>query len=499
MKKNVRADAGYLGAIVLVVLASLVCAAVRPYLAPTNMAMVFLLSVVLAATRLGLRPAILTAFLSVVAFDLFFVPPRFSLRVADTEYVVTFFALFVVGVVISTLVARLGEKIEQLKKQEARTGSLYHLTRDLAVAVDDAAVVEALRHAVQSSIHAGLTVVLDRGGLQEHIGRDDGSVLEDADREIVRWVTRSGRQAGAGTAAFADARFAFFPIKSSGVTIGVIAIDAAGTAVRENRQLIGAFAAQTAMAFERIQLARQAEEARILREKSHLEQALLNSISHDLRTPLVTIVGVLDTLQAGKQPLDPSRQREMVCTASEEARRLNRFVGDLLDLTRLEAGALSLRLTACDAEEIIGCSLDAVASRGNRHQIVTSVEPDLCPVRADAALLTQVLVNLLDNAIKYAPPATTITLSAQRQGNGVAFQVADGGPGVPAGEEGRIFDRFYRLAVPEKTGGTGLGLAIAKGIVDAHGGSITASNRPQGGLTVEVLLPAAQGYAESDV
>ncbi len=487
---------GYLGAILLVVLASLLCTAVQPYLAPANMVMVFLLAVVLAATRLGLKAAILTAFLSVVAFDLFFVPPRFSLRVADTEYLITFFALFVVGVVISTLVARLGEKIAQLKKQEARTGSLYYLTRDLAIAADEAAVVEALRHAVSSSVHARLTVVLNRGDQWEQVGSGDGSALDDADMEIVHWVTRSGRYAGAGTAAFADVQAAFFPIKAGGFTIGVLVIDAAGTAVHENRQLIEAFAAQAAMAFERVQLARQAEEARLLREKSHLEQALLNSISHDLRTPLVTISGVLDTLQTDNQTIDPVTLREMVVTASEETRRLNRFVGNLLDMTRLEAGVLPLRLIPCDAEEIIGCALDAVASRANHHQMVTVVAPDLPPVRADVALLTQALVNLLDNAIKYAPHQTEITLSAQLRGEGVVLRVADCGPGVPAGEEGRIFDRFYRLDVPEKTGGTGLGLAIAKGIVDAHNGSITAANRPQGGLMVEVLLPAT-AYEEA--
>lgn len=486
---TIRTYTGYLGALMLVMLASLVCTAVRPYLAPTNMVMVFLLAVVLAATRLGLRPAILTAFLSVVAFDVFFIPPRFSLRVADTEYLITFFALFVVGVVISTLVARLGEKIEQLKKQEARTGSLYYLTRDLAVAVDDVAVVEALRQAVLSSVHAGLTVVLKSGDYYEQVAADSSIQLDDAAQEILRWVTQSGRSAGAGTASFADARATFFPIKSSGVMLGVMVIVADGMVLDENRQLLESFAAQAAMAFERVQLARHAEEARILREKNHLEQALLNSISHDLRTPLVTISGVLDTLLTDNQLLASLKHREMVLIATEEARRLNRFVGNLLDMTRLEAGALSLRLTPCDVDEIIGCAVEAVGPRINQHRLVTSVDPDLPSVFVDLALITQALVNLLDNAIKHAPPFTEITLSAQQKRAELVIVVADCGPGVPAGEEQRIFDKFHRIDVPEKTGGTGLGLAIAKGIVEAHNGCITAANRSQGGLMVEVRLP----------
>jgi two-component system sensor histidine kinase KdpD len=489
MKRD-RSLSGYLMAIALVALASLVCEAVRAYLAPTNMVMIFLLAVVLAAARLGLRPAIMTALLSVLAFDVFFVPPRFSLRVSDTEYLVTFFALFVVGVVISTLVARVRETVEQVRQQEARTSSLYYLTRDLAVAVDEPAIVEALSRAVLRNLESRLTVVLNRGGVPETVTGSDGVPLDDPSGAIIRWVIQSGRDAGAGTAAFPEAPCLFFPLKSGGNVIGVMVIEESGRALDENVQLIDAFAGQAAMAFERVHLSSQAEEARVLKEKSILEQALLNSISHDLRTPLVTISGVLDSLLVDDQRFDINHRREMITAAAEEAERLNRFVGSLLDMTRLEAGALSPRLVPCDVDEIVGCAVGAVEQRAGDHTIVTSVPTDMPLVPADLALLTQALVNLLDNALKHSPPAADIEMSAQRDGSRVIISVTDSGPGVPRGEEERIFDKFHRLEVPERTGGTGLGLSIAKGIIEAHKGSITASNRPQGGLVIEVILPA---------
>ncbi len=493
-----RTYSGYLGSLLLVVLASLVCTAVRPYLAPTNMVMVFLLAVVLAAVRLGLRPAILTAVLSVAAFDIFFVPPRFSLRVADTEYLITFFGLFVVGVVISTLVARLREQVAQVKKQEARTGSLYYLTRDLAVAMDEASVVAALRRAVCGSVQAAPAILLQRDGVVTQLPSDGPPLeLSEADQGLITWVLQSGRYAGRATAAFPASRLTCFPIKSSGVVVGVMAIAAEEAALHENRQLLEAFVAQAAMAFERIQLAQQAEEARILREKNQLEQALLNSISHDLRTPLVTIAGVLDTLATDDQALAPLKRSELIVTAAEETRRLNRFVGKLLNMTRLEAGVLSLHPAPCEAEELIGCALEAVTPRSSQHRIVTALEPDLPPVCIDLALLTQALVNLLDNALKHAPPDSEIGLSACCRGAQVVFGVSDCGPGVPPGEEQRIFEKFYRIEVPEKTSGTGLGLSIAKGIVEAHRGTLQAVNRPGGGLLVELLLPAAAEEGET--
>ena len=484
-----RSLSGYLGAIILVALASLLCEAVRTSLAPTNMVMVYLLAVVLAATRLGLLPAIMTALLSVLAFNFLFIPPRFSLRVHDTEYLFTFFALFVVGVVISSLVASIQEKIVQVRQQEARTNSLYSLTRDLSVAGDGQAVCAALRRAVLNNLGSRLVVLLDRQGSLEQVPDAAVLQLDEGCLDIAAWVMKSGRRAGTDTAAFPEAPFIFVPIKPGAKTVGVMVIEKGGSSLADSLPLVEAFAGQAAMALERVQLSIQAEKARILQEKNLLEQALLNSISHDLRTPLVTISGVLDSVLTEDRTFDAEQRRSMLSTAAEEAGRMNRFVQSLLDMTRLEAGALSPRLTPCEVEELIGCAIGAVESRIGDHHLLAAVEQELPPVPVDLALMTQALVNLLDNALKHAPPATDITLSAGFDGRWVIIAVIDNGPGIPAGQEERIFDKFYRVAVPERTGGTGLGLSIAKGIIEAHHGSVTAANRPKGGLLVEVKLP----------
>jgi len=462
------------------------------------MVMVYLLAVVLAATRMGLRSAIMTAFLSVVAFDVFFVPPRFSLRVSDTEYLITFLALFVVGVVISTLVARIQEKVEQIRSQEARTSSLFYLTRDLTAAADVPAVVAALGRAVHRHFESSLAVMLNKDGNPERVEGETCVPGDPSCEEIARWVLKSGRRAGAGASAFSESPYAFIPIKSVGGVEGVMVLENGGISRNEDLQLLEAFAGQAAMAVERVHLSRQAEEARILREKTHLEQALLNSISHDLRTPLVTISGVLDSMLADEKDYDARQKRAMILAASEEASRLNRFVSSLLDMTRLEAGALSPRLMLCEVEEVVGCAVAAIRSRLGANSIVTDVEPCLPPVSVDLALLTQALVNLLDNALKFSPPSADIGLSARLDGSRVVMEVTDCGPGVPPGEEKRIFDKFHRVKVPEATGGTGLGLSIAKGIIDAHKGVITASNRSQGGLMVKISLPAEPAGSEED-
>jgi two-component system sensor histidine kinase KdpD len=307
--------------------------------------------------------------------------------------------------------------------------------------------------------------------------------------EVARWVVQSGRSAGNGTAAFAEHPLLFIPLKASGTVRGVMVLAGDGVATDENRQLIEAFAGQTAMALERVGLALQEEDARILQEKELLERALLNSISHDLRTPLVTISGVLGSMLDEDQHFDQATARQLLATAFDEAGRLNRLVGSLLDMTRLEAGALKPNLLPCDVEELIGCAVGAVEQRLGDHTLTTAVEPELPPVRADIVLLTQALVNLLDNAVKYSPATAEISLAARKEQERLVISVSDNGPGVPPGEEERIFDKFHRLSVPEHGGGTGLGLSIVKGIVEAHNGSVVATNREGGGLTVAVLLP----------
>jgi two-component system, OmpR family, sensor histidine kinase KdpD len=247
------------------------------------------------------------------------------------------------------------------------------------------------------------------------------------------------------------------------------------------------------MAMERIRFSRQAEQAQILQARENLERALLNSISHDLRTPLSSVTGVLTSLREEGAHLSDAARRELLDTACSEAERLNRFVGNLLDMTRIEAGAIRLNFEPCDVQDLVGCALAALEPRIGSREISFKMLPVMPLVPMDMVLMTQVLVNLLDNAHKYSPPDSAIEVTAQTEENWLVLEILDRGPGVPEQDLKRVFDKFYRIPVPEGAGGTGLGLSICKGIVEAHGGRISAGNRVGGGLRIEIRLPLAAG------
>jgi two-component system sensor histidine kinase KdpD len=243
---------------------------------------------------------------------------------------------------------------------------------------------------------------------------------------------------------------------------------------------------------QQARLSRQAEQARILQARENLERALLNSISHDLRTPLVSIKGAISALRDKEgDHLGRHARRELLETAYGETERLNRFVGNLLDMTRIEAGAIRLKLEPCDIQELVGCALDTMEPRLGDREVSVDLPPGLTLVPLDMVLMTQVLVNLLDNANKYAADHSRIEIRASADDGWLRITVSDRGPGVPEPELARLFDKFYRIAVPERVGGTGLGLSICKGFVEAHGGKISARNRDDGGLAIEIQLPLA--------
>jgi two-component system, OmpR family, sensor histidine kinase KdpD len=482
----------YMKSLLLVMAASTACELVRPFFAPTNLVMIYLLAVVLTATRLGLKPAIMAAFLSVLAFDFFFVPPHLTFAVADTQYLLTFAALFTVGVVISTLVSQARERAEAIRRREVQTSSLYHLSRDLSAAIGIKPVLDAVIKNIGESFDAGVAIFLAEGERLEVKGSSRDLRLDSKELAVADWAFRNRQPAGQGTGTLGSAALLFLPLQTGTDILGVLGVrlkEDADYASPEQRRLLDAFAAQATMAIERVQLVKQAEQAQILQAREGLERALLNSISHDLRTPLVSISGALDTLRENVHTLVDEARKELLDTAREEAERLNRFVGNLLDMTRLEAGALKLKSDQCDIQDLVGCALAAVDRRIGGRKIDVRLPDHLPPVRMDLALMTQVLVNLLDNALKYSPPDGGIEIAAHVDDGKLMLAVSDRGPGVPDSDLKRIFDKFYRVPVPEGAGGTGLGLTICKGVVDAHGGKISAENRAGGGLRVIVTLP----------
>jgi two-component system sensor histidine kinase KdpD len=483
---------GHMAGLVIVAGATLVCQLVQPILNPTNMVMVYLLAVVVAAVRLGRDSAILTAFLAVMAYDFFFVPPFHTFAVADTEYLVTFAGFLIVAVVISTLVAKGRERAEAMRAREVQTASLYYLSRDLAVAADTVAIMKAVMGNIKESVNAELAVFLSEGEQLEVVAADDQVHLDMKEQAVADWAYRNRQPAGRGTNTLSSASFLYLPLQTSVNTLGVLAIkleNEADFSSQPHRLLLDAFASQTAMALERVQFSRQAEQGQILQARENLERALLNSISHDLRTPLATITGILGSLRGESAPLEERVQQELLATACDEAARLNRFVGNLLDMTRLEAGAVKLKMEESEVQDLIGCALTALEHRLGGRPVEVRLPPDLPGVPMDIGLMTQVLVNLLDNTMKYSPPASTIEISARVDGVCLAIGIADRGPGVPDQDLKRIFDKFYRIPVPEGAGGTGLGLSICKGVVEAHGGRIRAENRSGGGLKITIRLP----------
>ena len=482
----------YLASLTLVVGATLLSRLVQPLLSPINMVIIYLLAVVVAAFRLGLRPAVLTAFLGVSAFDFFFVPPQWSFKVQDTEYLFTFFGLFIVGVVISTLVAKGRERSAVMRERELQTESLYYLTRDLATAADMDSIMAAVLKNISETLHAQLVVLVPQGEQMKISAISKDLRLDDKELAVADWAFRNRREAGVGSETLSSAALLYLPLHTFGSFLGVLGVKLGNMSEYHsphNRRLLEAFVTQISLAMERVHLARQAEQAMVLQARESLERALLNSISHDLRTPLVSIIGALSSLRDENLQINDMRKRDLLNGAWDEAERLNRFVGNLLDMTRLEAGELRMQKVAGDVQDLIGCALAALDKRLEGREIKVTLAEETPFVPMDAVLMTQVLINLLDNALKYTPLGSSIEISAHLHSAHLQIEVLDHGPGIPERDLARIFDKFYRLPVPEGVRGTGLGLSICKGIVEAHGGSIRAENRLGGGLRIVIKLP----------
>ncbi len=482
----------YLAGLALVATTSLIATLAMPFLSPINLIMLYLLAVVLAAARLGMKPAILTAALGVVAFDFFIIPPRLSLTVKDTEYLLTFFGLFVVGVVISTLVAKARERAEVMRERELQTESLYYLSRDLAAAVNRDSIMAAVIKNISETLQAQLAVLIPQGEGMEILAISKELSLDVNELAVADWAFRNRREAGIGTETLSSAELLYLPLNTSACSLGVLGIKLEKTAdfhLPHNRRLLDAFVTQISLAMERVLLAEQAEQAEILQARETLERALLNSISHDLRTPLVSIIGALSSLRDDQLQIDGARRQALLNGAWDEAERLNRFVGNLLDMTRLEAGEMRLRQEACDVQDLIGCALAALEPKLGEREVAVKLADGLPLVSMDLVLMSQVLVNLLENSLKYAPAGHPIELTASVRDRQLLIEVLDRGPGIPEHDLKRVFDKFYRIPVPEGVGGTGLGLSICKGIVEAHGGSIRAEGRAGGGLRIVIELP----------
>jgi two-component system sensor histidine kinase KdpD len=477
----------------LVAVTTLVGLPLRSFIDPTNLVMLYLLAVVLAALRLGRYPAVLTSLLSVLAFDLMFVQPYHTLAVADAQFVLTFIALLGVGLVISTLTAQAREQARAAQDRATHTRTLYELSRDLAMVLDPADVARTVMNHIARVFRGKAAVLLANGqGLEPALDSPEFD-LDGDEVDAAAWAYRQGQPAGHYTKARSEVKGTYLPLSSTQGVVGVLGFQPAGQAGSlkpEQWRLLEAFASLTAQALTRIDLTREARQAQLLRESEKLQAALLNSISHDLRTPLASITGALSSLRDDAAYLDETARALLVNTAWEQADRLNDFVGNLLDMTRLEAGMRKVQPELCDVQDLVGVALERLGNRLEERDLVLEVPGILPPVPMDLPLMAQALVNLLDNALKYSPPARPITVRAEVTGPELRLTVVDEGPGIPEEDVTRIFDKFYRVQRSAEVTGIGLGLPISKGIVEAHGGRIWAANQAGGGTAFTIVLPA---------
>ena len=402
---------------------------------------------------------------------------------------------------ISSLAARSREQADAARRREAQAVALYELSRDLAAAsgLDDILNV-VVRH-VGETFSREATILLPADGSLRPRALSPGFALDENELAVATWAFKQGQTAGRGTDTLPAAAVRYLPLKTARGVIGILGIkpvDPDSYLAPEQRRLLEAFASQAAVAIERAELADRARQVQLSQATEALQRALLNSISHDLRTPLVSITGTLTSLEEEGACLDEPAQRSLITMAREEAERLNRLVGNLLDITRIEAGALRTSPEPCDIQEVVSAVLDRLGSRLDGRPVEVEAPSVLLPM--DFVLMVQVLLNLLENALKYSPPGTPIGVEAKVIGSTLEIAVLDRGYGVPAEDLERIFDKFYRVQRPQGISGTGLGLAICQGIVEAHHGRIWAQNRPGGGTIVTVALPcepaAPTGLAE---
>jgi two-component system sensor histidine kinase KdpD len=481
-------------AVVTVLLATSLAWLMFPFFEVSNLIMVYLLGVIAVATRWGRGPSLLASVLSVAAFDFFFVPPYLTFAVSDTEYLVTFVVMLLVAVVISTLTIRIRTQAEAAREREERTAALYAMSRELASTRGvEALLAIAVRHVGEVFRSQVVILLPDTGG--GLAPRPGGQYVMDANElGVARWVYEHRQLAGLGTATLPGASALYLPLLASRGPVGVLGVrpaDRRALDAPEQLHQLETFGNQMALAIERANLADEASDAQIRVERERLRNSLLSSVSHDLRTPLTTITGAITAILDDGARLDAPTRRELLESAREEAERLNRLVQNLLEMTRLESGALQLHKEWHPLEEVIGAALSRLGKRLADREVTTRLPPDLPLVPIDDVLIEQVFVNLLDNAVKYTPPGSPVTISASGADRSVIVEVADRGPGLPPGEADKVFEKFYRGQLAAGRG-AGLGLAICYGIVKAHGGRIWAHNIPEGGVAFFFTLPLAE-------
>ncbi len=493
---------GYAMALGVSVVATIICFgmdAAIGHIERINLVMVYLLGVTYVASQKSRNSAALAAIVGVLAFDFFFVDPKHSFAVSDVQYFFTFGVMLLVGLLTSTLTARLREQTLSASHRERRTAALYNLSKKLSATRSRIEIGTFTAAKVKEVFGCDVGVLIKSratGKLFSGPESESKFELKPNENAVAIWVLDHGKMAGNGTDTLPGAEGTYLPLNAENESVGVLAVRWEGNAVRDPAQLnfLDTFANQLAVAIQRTNLAKDSHEAMIQVEKERLRNSLLSSVSHDLRTPLAVISGSADQLSTSQSITDP-RDRELAKAIAIESERLNRQVRNLLDMTRLDAGSVELNREWQSIEELVGSAVRRTEKLLCDHNVTIAIPEDLPLILLDGVLIEQVFVNLLENASRHTPPDTQVTISARSLPSSVAIEFSNNGPGLNPGDEDKIFEKFYRPA-PNAPQGFGLGLTICKAIIEAHDGSIKASNLAPAGVSFIIMLPKADNPPE---
>lgn len=478
----------YAYAVASVVVATTICLFAGSLFALPDLAMIYLFVIMLNATAFGRGATLVSAALSVVAYDVVFIPPRGTLAVTDIRHVLTFVNMFVIGALVSKLMGRIRAQEAGARERERRTSSLFALSRELGQVASEGEAAAVLANHVGQVFEGGVAVFVGdvtEGAATATAGKIDIGVHE---RAVVRWVAEHGRPAGRGTDAIPGAGLTCFPVQSATAVFGVIAIRPLHELDREGRALVGAFAQQAALVIQRTRASEEAKVAAMKVRDEEMRNTLLSAVSHDLRTPLATITGAATTLRDAPTHLTKEQGTELLCAICEEAERLERLLSNLLSMTRIQSDGLKVHREWVPLEELVGSVLSRLEQRMVGRAVTVDIADDVPLLSVDPLLVEQLIHNYVENAIKYTDDGSPIDVSAQRTGDDVEITVSDRGPGVPPELSLAIFDKFVRGST-RGAGGVGLGLAICRGIAEAHGGVVGVRPREGGGASFFVRLP----------
>jgi two-component system sensor histidine kinase KdpD len=495
----------YLMALAIVALALAGAAIIQPLFGVENVDLVFLTAVVGVAVRYGLGPSLLASVAASLCYNFFFLPPIYTFTITDPTNIVAFFFFMLIAILVSNVAARVRVQADSAIGRVRTTEQLYAFSRKLAgtATLDDVLWATAYQTALMLKVR--VVLLLPEGGvLTVKAGYPPEDQLDQADLAAANWAWSNDRAAGRGSDTLPGAKRLFLPMRTGRGSIGVIGIDNDRTGPLlspDQRRLLDALVDQGALAIERVLLVEDMDKVKRTVESERLRSALLTSISHDLKTPLASVLGAASTMRDLDERLSDTEKRDLIATVIDESERLNRFIANLLDMTKLESGAIVPNTALHDIGEIIGSALRRASKILARHRISLELEAELPMLELDAVLFEQVIFNLLDNAAKYSPLDSIISIRSFRDAGSVSLQIADEGEGIPPGELESIFDKFYRVQkVDHVRPGTGLGLAISRGFVEAMHGRITASNRADRSgavLTIRLPIPASVGQLDT--